>query len=124
MFYSRPLVPIRIEVQGDNIAEFVMHPPRDKLPLETKVYSTPPLVIPDGFVCQMKYRQLEEGETPPPPYPNPVLVNPPRGPKQNPPEARPTQGVVKTADQEVLDWQNATRQEQVSICLRKTYLRF
>ena len=45
MFYSRPLLPIRIEVQGDNIAEFVMHPPRDKLPLETKVYSTPPLVI-------------------------------------------------------------------------------
>ena len=27
MFYSRPLTPIHIEVQGDNIAEFIMHPP-------------------------------------------------------------------------------------------------
>ena len=56
MFYSRPLTPICIEAQEDNIAEFIMHPPRDKLPLETKVYSTPPLVIPDSFVCQMRYR--------------------------------------------------------------------
>ena len=107
MFYSRPLVPLRIEEQGDNIVEFVMHPPHDNLPLETKVYSTLPLVIPDGFVCQMRYRQLEEGEAPPFPYPNPVLINPSRGTKQSLPEPRPTHGAVKAADQEVLDWQNA-----------------
>ena len=33
MFYSRLLTPIHIEVQGDNVAEFVMDPPRDGIPL-------------------------------------------------------------------------------------------
>ena len=55
-FYSRPLRPIDIQVQGDTIAEFVMYPPKDGLDLVPKVYSTAPLVIPDGYNCQLRYR--------------------------------------------------------------------
>ena len=73
-FYSRPLNPIHIEVQGDTIAEFVMYPPEDGLDLTPKVYSTPPLVIPEGFSCLLRYHQLAPGEQAPPPYSNGVLV--------------------------------------------------
>jgi len=105
-FYSRPINPINIEVQGDNVAEFVMHPPRDNIPLEPQVYSTAPLVIPQGYWCQLRYRQLEDGEARPPPYPNGVLVNERRKHQPSAPEARPPQHPVKSADQEMLDWQH------------------
>ena len=74
VFYSRPLQPIQIEVQDDNVAEFVMHPLRGGVPIEPQIYLTAPLVIPQGYFCQLRYRKLAEGAAPPQPYPNPVWV--------------------------------------------------
>jgi len=74
VFYSRPFQPIQIEVQGDNVAKFVMYPLRGGVPIEPQIYSTAPLVIPQGYFCQLRYRQLAEGEVPPQQYSNIVRV--------------------------------------------------
>ena len=66
-FYAWPLAPINVQLEEGNIAEFVLHPPRDGLDLEVEVLHKPPAVIPKGYYCQLRYRPLAEGEEPPRP---------------------------------------------------------
>ena len=64
-FFAWPLAPINVQLEEGNIAEFVLHPPRDGLDLEVEVLHKPPAVIPEGYYCQLRYRPLVEGEEPP-----------------------------------------------------------
>ena len=103
-FFAWPLAPINVQLEEGNIAEFVLHPPRDGLDLEVEVLHKPPAVIPEGYYCQLRYRPLAEGEEPPRPslhVSRPREHNVGRGAPSRPPPVQQT-----TADQELWEWQN------------------
>jgi len=63
------------------------------------------MVIPEGYFCQLRYRQLQEGERHPEPYPNAILVDPKPSQTQGAPEQRSPRKPTKSADQDMAEWE-------------------